>query len=196
MNFLAHAYLSGDQTKIMIGNFIGDFVKGREGLKKFDPMIAKGISLHRAIDEFTDDHVVVTESKKRLRPKYRHYAGVIVDVFYDHFLASEWHLYHRKPLNDYAQWVYHTIQASEEELPPGVKYMLPYMMNGDWLYNYRELSGIGRALSGMSRRTPYESKMDEAVADLEKDYALYKAEFDLFFPQLMKHCEHWLHPRH
>ena len=87
MNFLAHLYLSGDNHKIMLGNFIGDFVKGRNGLKKFDPEIISSIELHRAIDEITDNHPIMTVSKNRLRPKYRHYSGVILGVYYDHFLA-------------------------------------------------------------------------------------------------------------
>src|SRR5450432_1821563 len=90
MNFLAHLYLSGDNPQVMIGNFIGDFVKGKNLTERFDTDVAKGIALHREIDWFTDTHIVVKQSKDRLRPKYRHYAGVIVDIFYDHFLAKNW----------------------------------------------------------------------------------------------------------
>ena len=103
MNFLAHLYLSGDNEQIIVGNFIGDFVKGRNALQTFDPTIALGIELHRAIDQFTDTHPVVRSSKDRLRPKYRHYAGVIVDIFYDHFLARKWNDYHKTPLPEFAQ---------------------------------------------------------------------------------------------
>lgn len=195
MNFLAHAFLSGNDQKLLVGNFIGDFVKGRQAIHSFDSQIARGISLHRQIDDFTDDHAVVLESKKRLRPKYRHYSAVIVDVFYDHFLAVEWSLYHRKPLADYASWVYETIQSHHDILPTGVRYMLPYMIEGNWLLNYSKLEGIERALTGMSRRTPYQSKMDEAVKDLRKDYDAYKQEFDAFFPELLKKVDSWLHPK-
>lgn len=184
MNFLAHLYLSGDDHKIMVGNFIGDFVKGRNALKQFEPRIIKGIELHRAIDEFTDSHPIVTVSKNRLRPKYRHYSGVIVDVFYDHFLARNWNTYHVDLLPDFANKAYEIIQSFDPILPIEVKYMMPYMIKGNWLVNYSQTEGIHRALSGMSRRTPYESKMDEAVADLENHYEAFKTEFDDFFPQL------------
>ena len=90
MNFLAHIYLSGDDPNIQLGNFIGDFVKGRNLVEQFGHEIAKGIELHRAIDEFTDKHPIVKLSKVRLREKYRHYAPVIVDIFYDHYLAKNW----------------------------------------------------------------------------------------------------------
>lgn len=189
MNFLAHLYLSGDNAKLMVGNFIGDFVKGRNALEKFEPEIARGIQLHRAIDEFTDTHPVVAQSKNRLRPRYRHYAGVIVDVFYDHFLASNWNVYHPEPLPGYAARVYRLIQSFEPVLPPDVKYMLPYMIGGNWLVNYAKVEGIHRALSGMAQRTSFNSKMDEAVQDLVKDFADFKKEFDIFFPELSAYCK-------
>ena len=84
MNFLAHIYLSGEDTPLMIGNFIGDFVKGNE-YKNFPADIQNGVLLHREIDSYTDSHEIVLESKKRLREKYRHYSGVITDIFYDHY---------------------------------------------------------------------------------------------------------------
>jgi acyl carrier protein phosphodiesterase len=184
MNFLAHLYLSGNDKKIMVGNFIADFVKGRSALAQFEPEIIKGIELHRAIDEFTDTHPTVSISKDRLRPKYRHYSGVIVDVFYDHFLSRNWNVYHSELLPDFADKAYGIIQSHDPILPQDVKFMLPYMIKGNWLVNYSKLEGIHRALSGMARRTPYESKMEESVVDLEMNYEDYKREFEDFFPQL------------
>ncbi len=192
MNFLAHLYLSGDDKKIMVGNFIADFVKGRIALSKFEPEIIRGIELHRAIDEFTDSHPMVTISKNRLRPKYRHYAGVIVDVFYDHFLAHNWNAYHVDPLPDFADSAYNTIQSFDSILPKDVQYMLPYMIKGNWLVNYSKTEGIHRALSGMARRTPYESKMEESVIDLERNYEDFKHEFENFFPQLQAFSQDFL----
>ena len=161
-------------------------------LETFDPQIVKGIELHRAIDEFTDSHSLVTESKNRLRPKYRHYAGVIVDVFYDHFLARNCNQYHPDLLPDYADKAYAIIQSFDPILPKEVKFMMPYMIKGNWLVNYSRIDGINRALSGMARRTPYESKMEEASQDLEKDYDAFKQEFDQFFPQLQTFSRNFL----
>jgi acyl carrier protein phosphodiesterase len=189
MNFLAHLYLSGNDPEIMIGNFIGDFVRGRHVHEQFKPNIALGIELHREIDEFTDSHVVVLESKKRLRPKYRHYAPVIVDMFYDHFLAARWHNYHIQSLSDFAAYAYSQLKDHEPILPERVVQMMPYMIKGNWLVSYAQLEGIHRALSGMSRRTPFDSKMDEAVFDLEKSYAEFESEFVLFFPELKQMSE-------
>lgn len=192
MNFLAHAYLSGGDKKILVGNFIGDFIKGRQALSDLEPAIARGVELHRAIDEYTDSHNVVHQSKDRLRPKYRHYAGVIIDVFYDHFLAAGWEALHHQPLRTFAADTYQTIQSFSDILPVPFRQMLPYMIRGNWLVNYAQVSGIHRTLSGMASRTPYESKMDEASADLRNHYQAFLSEFDEFFPELRAFSLQWL----
>ena len=163
---------------------MGDFVRGRNLHEIYKPKIALGIELHRQIDEFTDNHAIVLESKKRLRSKYRHYAPVIVDVFYDHFLAARWREFHIQPLEDFAAHAYAKLEEHEPILPERVLQMMPYMIRGNWLVNYSKTEGIHRALTGMSRRTPYESKMDEAVHDLEKYYNEFEKEFIAFFPEL------------
>ncbi|MGB3466390.1 MAG: acyl carrier protein phosphodiesterase [Cyclobacteriaceae bacterium] len=191
MNFLAHIYLSGEDVPLMMGNFMGDFIKGNE-YKKFSPAIQKGILLHREIDFYTDSHGIVLESKKRLRRKYRHYAGVITDIYYDHFLASNWHAYHKKDLRSFTEEFYRTMDENRSLLPDKVNYVLYHMKKDNWLYHYRTLEGIGRALYGLSRRTKFNSKMDESVEELEKDYELYKEEFDSFFPELTLQCEKFI----
>jgi acyl carrier protein phosphodiesterase len=192
MNFLAHLYLSGDDPEIMVGNFIGDFVRGRNVYDQFNYNIALGIELHRQIDEFTDSHQIVLESKKRLRAKYRHYAPVIVDVFYDHFLARHWSSLHPLPLPDFATYAYAQLEKHKAFLPDRVVQMMPSMIQGNWLVNYAKTEGIHQALSGMSRRTPYESKMDEAAHDLEKYYQEFDKEFLLFFPELKQMSEEFI----
>ena len=185
MNFLAHAYLSGDDDKeLLLGNFIGDFIKGRQALSRFDPGIIRGVELHRAIDEFTDSHGIVHESKERLRPRYRHYAAVIVDVFYDHFLAAQWSKFHHRSLTDFASDTYTTIEGFSAVLPLRFRQMFPYMISGNWLVNYARITGVQRTLSGMSSRSPYDSKMEHATADLEKYYTEFEDEFHRFFPEL------------
>jgi acyl carrier protein phosphodiesterase len=188
MNFLAHLFLSGNNPKVMVGNFIGDFVKGKNALQQFESEIIIGIELHRAIDAFTDTHPVVTQSKSRLREKYRHYAGVIVDVFYDHFLAANWKDYHSQTLLDFSVTSYKTIENFSEVLPNDVKQMLPYMKRGNWLLNYAQIEGIHRALSGMAARTTFVSKMEQASAELHTFYADFEIEFQEFFPVLQNHC--------
>ncbi|MFN5171127.1 MAG: ACP phosphodiesterase [Cyclobacteriaceae bacterium] len=192
MNFLAHLYLSSDHPGLMTGNFIGDFVKGRNLDSQFGFHVARGIELHRAIDEFTDKHPQVRSSRARLWNDYRHYARVIVDVYYDHFLARDWHKFHTVALSEYAPRAYETLLAHEDILPDDVKRMLPYMMRGNWLLNYGKLEGIERALTGMSRRTRFESNMEKAVHDLQRHYSEFEHEFAQFFPTLQEMAARWL----
>ncbi len=192
MNFLAHAYLSGDSKKILVGNMTGDFIKGKQALNQLEPEVISGVELHRAIDEFTDEHPVVRESKLRLRAGYRHYAGVIVDVFYDHFLAANWSSYHTTPLEDFAADTYATLHDSLNTLPGEFRMMLPYMVRGNWLVSYRHIEGIHQALSGMASRTPYDSRMEHASKDLKEHYNLFLKEFQTFFPLLKNFSETWL----
>ncbi len=192
MNFLAHLYLSGNDPLVRLGNFIGDFVKGRDLADRYEPSIVKGIELHRAIDEFTDQHAIVKQSKIRLRPKYRHYAPVIVDIFYDHFLAAGWDNHSEQLLPDFAEDCYGFIQQKAAILPEQVNWMLPHMARGNWLVNYAKIEGIRQALSGMARRSKFDSKMDESVVELETHYAEFKKEFDAFFPLLKNYSDNFL----
>ena len=191
MNFLAHIFLSGDNQKITIGNFLGDFVKGVQ-MEDFEPEIRTGIVLHREIDSYTDAHPVVLKSKERLRPKYSHYSPVIVDVFYDHFLAKKWESYSSEDLEIFTTNFYGMTKEFHDVMPHAATHMLTYMKRDNWLYNYQLTEGIDRALTGMSRRTKFESKMEHAAKDLVKDYEEFSSEFSEFFPDLQRHCHQFI----
>jgi acyl carrier protein phosphodiesterase len=196
MNFLAHLYLSGDRSRVMVGNFIGDFVKGRNLSGRYEPDVVVGIELHRAIDHFTDTHEIVHQSKKRLAGKYRHYSGVIVDVFYDHFLSSNWSNYHHEPIEVFAQEAYKLLLNNEAILPGDLKVMLSYMIRQNWLVAYGGIDGIQKALSGIARRTPYVSNMEKATADLKENYEGFLSDFTAFFPQLSDFAKEYLRTRY
>ncbi len=189
MNFLAHLYLSGDDPEIQLGNFIGDFVKGRDLVGRFPEKIAQGIALHRYIDQVTDAHPLVKASKDRIRGKYRHYSGVIIDIFYDHFLAAQWHQYHPEPLETYASRMYRLVDNRQDLVPQKAMRMLPYMIRGNWLVIYSEVEGIRNVLTGMSRRTPYPSGMEHAADDLVSGYEDFRQEFEPFFSELNTLCK-------
>jgi len=191
MNFLAHIFLSGDFSDLTAGNFIGDFVKGNQS-SAYSQEIQKGISLHREIDQFTDNHAIVLESKKRLRDRFRHYAPVIVDIFYDHFLASNWKNYSNEGLETYTLRFYDFINNYKNIIPHQVNEMLFYMEKDNWLYQYRTIEGIRKALEGMSRRTKFDSKMEQAPISLQEDYDSFKNEFNRFFPMLQNHVKQYI----
>ena len=188
MNFLAHAFLSGDNPELLLGNFIADTVKGKQA-ELYTIEVAKGIKLHRLIDTYTDTHQIVAETKARLRPQYRKFAPVIADIFYDHFLASRFEQYAQEPLAPYTQKVYGIVSASLHLLPERMKYTFEHMHRHNWLLGYAELEGVGRALTGMSRRASFASGMETAVHELEENYTLYAAEFEAFFPELVNYVE-------
>ena len=190
MNFLAHLYLSGDNTEVLIGNFIGDFVKGLQ-IEQYSVGMQKGIRLHRSIDSFTDSHEIVLQSKIRLREKFRHYAPVIVDVFYDHFLAKDWASFSKIPLKEYTENFYNLMNTYVGTIPRGVTHMFGFMSRDNWLYNYQFIEGIDRVLTGMSKRTKYENRMDEASLALKTHYQDFQKEFDLFFPELQTHVNNF-----
>ncbi len=188
MNFLAHAYLSGDSEKILLGNFIADFTKGKQA-ETYRGEVYLGMLLHREIDLFTDRHSQVAQSKKRLWRRHRHYSSVIVDIFYDHFLAKNWCDYSSTPLENFAQQVYAIMQRFDALLPTRAKQVLPHMIANNWLVNYGKMQGIDRAMRGMARRAAFRSEMATALNDLQNDYQMFEKDFRIFFPQLAAHCK-------
>ena len=191
MNFLAHIYLSGENAPVTIGNFIADSIRGKKYLS-YPLEIQKGILLHRQIDTFTDAHPTVRKSTKKLHSNYGHYSGVIVDIFYDHFLAKNWKDYSEVPLDIYVDEFYDLLGEYYEILPINVKKMMPYMIADNWLYSYSTLEGISKVLNGMNRRTKNKSKMNFAIIELEEHYKDFEKEFTSFFEELITFSTHKL----
>ncbi|HET7360941.1 MAG TPA: acyl carrier protein phosphodiesterase [Salinimicrobium sp.] len=183
MNFLAHIYLSGNDEKLMIGNFIADSIKGRKYLN-YPARIQKGILLHRTIDSYTDTHPIVRKSRKRLFETYGHYSGVIVDILYDHFLAVNWKNYSRVELAEFVNSFYKLLRNNFKILPKPVQGFLPYMIKDNWLVSYAEIEGIGKILYQMNERTQRKSNMHLAVNELKEHYPDFEAEFSAFFVEL------------
>ncbi len=184
MNFLAHIYLSGENELTTIGNFMADGIKGQD-YKHYEKDIQVGILLHREIDTFTDAHPTVRRSTKRLHKRFGHYSGVIVDILYDHFLASNWNKYSDQSLEHYVDEFYDSLQNHYEILPSRVKRLMPYMITDNWLHSYASIEGISKVLQGMNRRTQNRSKMDMAIEDLQIFYDEFETEFTQFFTDLI-----------
>ncbi len=192
MNFLAHIYLSGNSEDLIIGNYIADSVKGKQ-FESFQRGIANGIILHRKIDTYTDTHPIVDLSKQRLRPLYRKYATVIVDVLYDHYLAANWKNYSDIPLREYSKNIYTLIKKHEHILPEKSKLFMQYMITNDILHAYRNLNGIEKVLIGMSKRTSFESNMELSINEIKEYYFLFQEEFNRFFPDIQKYVAQEIH---
>lgn len=186
MNFLAHIYLSGDDDLVKIGNFMADGIRGKH-YEHLPAPIRKGIFLHRAIDTYTDAHPIFRQSTQRLHAKYHHYAGVIVDVIYDHFLAKNWAHYSEEKLEDFVARFYQSLEKNYELLTDKTKSLMPYMIERNWLVSYRTVEGIAKILYQMDRRTNNISKMQYSVAELEEFYTEFETEFTTFFIDLRQH---------
>ncbi len=184
MNFLAHIYLSFGDDEITIGNFIADSIRGNK-IDHLPTRIQKGILLHREIDTYTDTHAIPKLSSKRLHKNYSHYSRVIVDIFYDHFLAKNWKNYSNTPLDVFVENFYDLLEDNYPILPNSIRRMMPYMITDNWICNYAKMEGIGRVLNGMNRRTKNKSKMNFAILDLEEHYSDFETEFTSFFEELV-----------
>ncbi|MDB9732380.1 acyl carrier protein phosphodiesterase [Polaribacter sp.] len=186
MNFLAHLYLSKSDTNIMIGNFIADHIQGNK-YENFSKEIQQGIFLHREIDTFTDAHAVVRKSKRRLHARYRHYDGVIIDIFYDYFLAKNWAIYSEIPLELFTKSVYNLLDEIKLDLPIKSQQFINYMIEYNILFNYKYKDGIEKVLNGMNKRTKGKSQMNLAIEDLHRLETEFEADFTLFFKELIVH---------
>lgn len=188
MNFLGHIYLAGDNEGLITGGFIADEVKGKSLLKYTKP-IQNGIVLHREIDWFTDQHSAFRNSKSRLSRKYGHISGVIVDMFYDHFLSANWSEYCDEPLEKFTGRIYKLVTGYLEILPEKSQKIIHYMSKQNWLVSYGTFEGMGRALNGLASRISFESGMEHAIEDLKADYDAYHTDFVAFFPEIILFAE-------
>jgi acyl carrier protein phosphodiesterase len=183
MNFLAHAYLSFGHPQILVGNMISDFVKGAQK-NTYIKDVRQGITLHRAIDDFTDTHPVTQKAKEIFRPHYRLYSGPFVDILYDHFLANDAAIFDEVSLKKFTQTVYATLEANSAHLPSRFVQVLAYMKMDDWLYNYRYRQGIERSLRGLVRRAVYLSESATAYSLFLEQYGALQQCYREFFPDV------------
>ena len=186
MNYLAHAYLSYNIPDILVGNLISDFVKGK---KKFEYSagIQKGIAIHRAIDQYTDNHAITKIAREVFRPHYRLYAGAFVDVVYDHFLARDPELFKAPPLLHFTEEVYRQTMPYLPELPAPFQKMFPYMKEQNWLYHYQFREGMRKAFGGLVRRSTYLTESETAFSIFELHYDHLQQCYNHYFPQLVDH---------
>ncbi len=183
MNWLAHLFLSDPEPACRIGNLLPDFVSAKV-LATLPPEFQPGIAQHRRIDAYTDAHPVFRRSVGRFAPPFRRYGGVLVDIFYDHFLARDWPSFTHTPLPDFAAEVYASFDAFQPVLPTEAIVPLRLMRESDWLCSYPQLSGIEKALRRLSGRLRRPFDLAAAVPLFEQSYAHFEADFREFFPQL------------
>lgn len=186
MNYLAHAFLARHDAELLTGGLLGDFVKGRiDG--QYRPGICAGIHLHRAIDRFTDAHPLMHASRTLIAPERRRFAGVLVDMYCDHFLARHWQRYAPQPLTQFTGMVYGVLWPQRHGFPERLQRLLPWMRTEDWLASYAELESVNIALHGLARRFRFAERaqpLAEGIHDLVAHYGALEENFSAFFPEL------------
>ena len=188
MNYLAHLYLADDSPESILGNLLGDFLKG-QGTEGYSDEIKKGIRLHKNVDIYTDLHPVVRESKRLISPVNRRYAGILIDVFYDHFLAKNWLTYSSVSLPEFTVKVYDILQSYQGILPNSLKRGLPHIIQGNLLMSYADISGISFAVKRLSLRLKRENNLGVAIEELTANYECFEFNFSRFFPELIDYVK-------
>jgi len=185
MNYLAHLYLSAPTEDAWLGSLLGDFVKGPLN-QRYSQHITDAIALHRRIDSFTDAHPVVLRSKSRVSAVRRRYAGIMIDMFYDHFLASNWSEFHDEPIKVFTARIYEILRVRRAILPDRLNTMAPRMAQSDWLASYADIDTIHSALDRMGRRLKRENRLLDSADELREHYAELESDFRIFLPQVVQ----------
>ncbi len=184
MNYLAHLFLSGRNEEVIVGNFIGDYVKGHN-YSKYSENVKKGIILHRNIDMFTDTNRIARASKSRFQSVYGKYSGVIIDILYDHYLAIRWENFTTANLEKFVDFIHSILERDFDLLPEEVKAFIPSFINNNWLNTYKSIEGIEIVLDKMSKRTSLPDLTKNAIKIFREEYDFIEEEFLAYFPTLM-----------
>lgn len=190
MNFLAHALLASDDPALVVGGVAGDWVKGvlPAGLP---PDLVRGVALHRAIDHHAESHPAFCNSRTRVSAARRRYAGVLVDIYYDHLLACEWMSHHHQPLREFSAGVYRQIEARIDELPADAPRVMRLMAEQDWLSSYASTEGIADVLLRMSRRIRQPNPLAGGEQELLANLKGFRADFRHWLADARAFSERW-----
>ena len=185
MNFLAHFYLSANNTDLIIGNFLGDMMRKKEW-ETLPETIQKGVRMHQHIDYYTDNHPITKSHKNLINDTQGHYSGVVTDILYDHILAKNFSEYSNINLSTYSKNIYKTLEQNAQHFNEKGRITFHYMQLSNWLYSYRSEEGIHKILTGMYNRSGKRSNMNTAIEDYKKHQDIIDQEFNIFFEDLTK----------
>ena len=189
MNYLAHAWLARHSDDAILGGLLGDFVFGQSVLQDWRPSVRIEIVRHRRIDRYTDDHPAVVEARALFGP-LRRYAGIVLDVYFDHCLAREWQRWNDAPLDAFTARIYRVLDEHRDELPPRLQAVAPRMAAHDWLGSYRGRRNVDHAVRGIATRLSRNGeRLVECLDVLRANEAAVDAAFEVFFPDLIDAAE-------
>ena len=189
MNYLAHIRLAGDDPECLIGNFLGDFVKGRLPEDCYTPGIRRGIMMHRRIDAWTDSHEITRECVRLISPERRRWGRVILDIFYDHLLAVNWESYSNESLRDFLDRAYGIILGAADIFPERAAARIITIIEDGWIEKYRSVSGLSIVFEGMSRRVRRKNPLSGSERELVAHYDEMNGHFNRFFPEILEYAK-------
>lgn len=184
MNFLAHLLLAENEDEARVGQVLADFVSAAS-IGTFAAGIQAGIRAHQRIDAFTDSQPTFARARRRLHPPYRRWGGVLLDVYFDHFLANAWDRHgDGSRLPEFAESCYQTLRQYRHLPARGFQVAIDAMRRDNWLVRYRDLRGIDRTLRGIARHCSHENPLNTGIKVLEANYESLRSDFEIFFPEL------------
>lgn len=192
MNHLAHALLAGDDEWLQLGGMLGDFVHGQPDPQQLPPRVIAGVRLHRAIDVYTDAHPEVLAAKALLPPPYRRYAGILLDMWFDHCLARDFPRWSAQPLDERSAALRALLHRHDALLPPELRRFRGYMEAHGLPAGYADRAVLGRALAGIGQRLSRANPLDSALPVLVQREVALQERFDAFFPQLQEFARDWV----
>jgi acyl carrier protein phosphodiesterase len=190
LNHLAHFALAGPETGLLVGGFLGDYIKGRLE-NRFSPEIERGIRLHRAIDQYTDSHPVVKSSYKRFDSRFRRYAGIITDIAFDHLLAQNWSRYYNEPLEAYSACTLEKLLVHKDMLTDAAYQSASRMQEHNSLAHHGESKFLERSFVYLSGRLKHENPLLDAYPHCEEQLPALQEDLSVFYPELMEFCDEW-----
>ena len=190
MNFLAHAVLAGDEPALIVGGVVGDWIKGPLP-GALPPDLARGVALHRAIDSHAETHPAFQRSRNRVAADRRRYAGVLVDIFYDHLLARDWAQLQPIPLDRFCSDVYRHIDARLTDLPEQSRPAMRLMTGEDWLSSYANQDGIADVLQRMARRARQPNPLPGGEQAFIADAAGFAEDFAEWYADALRFAAQW-----
>jgi acyl carrier protein phosphodiesterase len=189
MNHFAHLVLAQPTVESTVGNLLGDFARGLEQ-QELAPAIMAGLRNHRAVDRFTDSHPLVQEMKLTFSAGRRRFAGIALDIYFDHLLINHWDSFEDRSLVDLIAGFYQLITEGQEMMPgENMRRVTKRMIEYDWFGSYQQLDAIAESLDRVAERIRFANQFDNAIEDLQRNHDVIRDGFFEFYPQLQQHVQ-------
>lgn len=186
MNYLAHLYFAQPSADSHFGNLLGDF-GGKVHVQQLSTSVQLALENHYLVDKFTDSHETVKQAKQLFSPHRKRFAGIALDVLFDHFLIRHWSSFHKTPLVLFKQNSYALLNENISYMPSKMQQVVTRMTQNDWFKEYETIEGIGFALDNIAKRIRFANQFSGSIEDISRNYAEFESVFLTFFPELIEH---------